>query len=464
MTVVVPVYGDLPSLLDCTDALLEQVDDSVDRVLFVNDCGPDADLIETALLARITGHPGFRYERNGRNLGFVGTCNRAVYELDRSDNDVLLLNSDTLPTAGFIDELCAVLHAAPEHGAVCARTNNGTIASLPFTLRDPSAGRTIERTAVVHAAVRDLLPRFTIAPVAMGFCLLIRRELIERYGLFDEAFSPGYGEENDFCLRIAADGYRAVIANRALVFHRGARSFTGARRAVLRTAHESLLVKRYPNYPAAVRTYLYQERDPIDALADAIVPGNSGFRILIDLEPRRHLDALDLCALDNAAEIARATGTRISVCVPDRLLNKIAPRYKELDVRSSSSLDGLWDAAIATGSSGSSERAIRLNRIAPRWAVLAETSALLHDHEGTIWLGSSTTPIADALARAPQWNVDPAQLRRRWRRITADLTVRQLDRVIVLPAATRLLQRVQRASPRVAAHARAVATRVLRRS
>ncbi len=80
--VVVPVYGDLESLLRCVDGLVEHLDTDRHRVLLVNDCGPDADTIERALLDRTAGLPGFRYERNDHNLGFVGTCNRAVTELD----------------------------------------------------------------------------------------------------------------------------------------------------------------------------------------------------------------------------------------------------------------------------------------------------------------------------------------------------------------------------------------------
>ncbi|MWN70131.1 glycosyltransferase family 2 protein, partial [Escherichia coli] len=50
VTVVVPVYGDLPSLLDCIASLVDHVDTSRHRVLLVNDCGPDADAIERAVL------------------------------------------------------------------------------------------------------------------------------------------------------------------------------------------------------------------------------------------------------------------------------------------------------------------------------------------------------------------------------------------------------------------------------
>ena len=190
--VVVPVYGDLESLLRCVDGLLEHLDTTVHRVLLVNDCGPDADAIERALLDRIGERPGFRYERNDHNLGFVGTCNRAVTELDTGGDAVLLLNSDAVPTAGFLDAMLAVLDE--EHtGVVTARSDNATIASIPYRLTNRGAARTEARTRTVWGALAPLLPVSQVMPVAMGFCFLTRRELVTEHGLFDEAFAPGYG-------------------------------------------------------------------------------------------------------------------------------------------------------------------------------------------------------------------------------------------------------------------------------
>ncbi len=180
VTIVVPIYGDLPTLTLCIESLKHNVNLKRNRVLIVNDCGPDADLIEESLLAQIEGWSSIRYERNERNLGFVGTCNRAAIELDPTDNDILLLNSDTVTTPGFLEELSDVLHLSPRHGIVCARSNNAVIASFPFALRAPTARSDSARAAEVHAALSGTLRRYSISPVAVGFCFLIRRELIAR--------------------------------------------------------------------------------------------------------------------------------------------------------------------------------------------------------------------------------------------------------------------------------------------
>src|SRR3989344_5765765 len=109
VTVVVPVYSDWQSLGVCIESLKKHLDKK-HKALLVNDCGPEADKLERNIRKAINSQPNFEYHRNPGNLGFVKTCNRAVFELDKSDNDVLLLNSDTEVTEGFLDEMLGVLY------------------------------------------------------------------------------------------------------------------------------------------------------------------------------------------------------------------------------------------------------------------------------------------------------------------------------------------------------------------
>lgn len=468
VTVVVPVYGDLPSLTACVESLTANIDQSRHRVLLMNDSGPDADEIEAALLELIAGQPAFFYERNPQNLGFVGNCNRAALEVDQTDNDILLLNSDTITTPGFLEELSEVLHAAPTHGAVCARSNNATIASLPFKLRDPAAGRSIERTAEVHEQLKNLLPRFSISPVSMGFCILIRRELIREHGLFDEVFAPGYGEENDFCLRIGQAGSSSLIAHRALVFHVGARSFVGARREALRSTHEKILVTRYPFYPAAVQRYLHQERDPVDAFADAMVPGDDVVRVLIDIDDAAggRIDPWHEQLL-GAANTLASDAVTFSVAVPDRAAAATARRFPKLRVARQSQLDGLWDVAVVRSEAPTSGQLARLNRTSLRWVVVGGTGGGDDIGFADAVLNPAEVSVAElprnVVERFGRSVVDVDALRRRWIALTSDpdylsgaSAPRERRRV-------RLLRRAERLAPGPVGLAKGVAKRVLGR-
>lgn len=282
VSVVIPVYSDWPSLRICIDSLKEHLDRR-HTVLLLNDCGPDSATIEKSILAAIKGHPNFTYAKNSTNLGFLKTCNRAVLELDSTSNDILLLNSDTKVTAGFLEEMLTVLYVSDTHGCVAPRSSNATIVTIPFIPRSPIEDRNQEYAAAVHQKVSQYLPRYWVAPVAVGFCMLIRRELIRRFGLFDEVYGLGYGEENDFCMRINQHGFSCVISNHSFVYHYESRSFTSERRKILVQKNEIELLRRYPHYYSWIDAYINKSMHPVDRFADLIGGPPSPFKVLVYL-------------------------------------------------------------------------------------------------------------------------------------------------------------------------------------
>lgn len=399
VTVVVPIYGDERSLIACVRSLIATVDSARDSVLLVNDCGPDADAIEIALLDVVADRRGFRYERNAQNLGFVGTCNRAALELDRSGNDIVLLNSDTVTTPGWLDELGSVLHDDARHGVVCARSTNATIASLPHRLKDPSASRTLERSVQVADALRDRLPRYSYPPVAMGFCFLVRRDLIDRFGLFDDVFAPGYGEENDFCLRMGTEGYLSVMAHRVLVVHEGARSFQDSRRARLRADHERILITRHPDYTDRMRDYLWRTIDPVDSFADVLAPLRHEVGAT-ERAPAVVVVAPDAPPVELATSIAALThDVRLTIVTSARSVAawQLAARISEVLVMGNEE-GRVWDLALCDSPS-TSEAALRAGHAAPRLGPLS------------LLTGQDAAGEVITAAQAP---VDDKALRLRW--------------------------------------------------
>ena len=86
-----------------------------------------------------------------------------------------------------------------------------------------------------------------------GFCMYIKRSVIEELGLFDDkTFGKGYGEENDFCYRALDHGYTNVLCDDTFIYHKGTQSFKKenmtASRAALIEEHMNLLRKKHPIY------------------------------------------------------------------------------------------------------------------------------------------------------------------------------------------------------------------------
>jgi len=270
VTIVVPVYKDWLTLNKCILSIKKYVKPN-HKVILVNDRSSEWQMMEENIQKSIEGFGAFEYYLNPENLGFVKTCNRAVTELDQTENDILLLNSDTEVTEGFLEELSEILHLCEKHGVVCPRSNNATILTMPVR-NNKGVLLDADVSYSVFLQLQSKLPRYSIVPTGVGFAFLIKRELIEKFGLFDEVYSPGYNEENDFCMRINQYGYNVIMANHAYVYHFESKSF-GSRKNELEIRNRNILLKKYPSFDGAVAQYFKHSMGPIEFYADLLVEG-----------------------------------------------------------------------------------------------------------------------------------------------------------------------------------------------
>jgi GT2 family glycosyltransferase len=256
VSIVIPAFGAADQLRACLDSLARHAPPGC-PVLIADDATPDNSVANVA--ASFEPNLALTYLRRPLNLGFVENCNDAIRSiLAGGDDDILLLNSDTEVTAGFLEEMWLVLHLHEKHGAVSPRSNNATIFSVP-----PSGGLRPDEAFQLWTSIRGLLPRYHVMPTAVGFCLLFKNIVLRRLGLFDPVYSPGYNEENDLICRINRHGYSAIAANRAFVFHFESSSF-GPRKKALERRNAATLSERYPEYRPKIARYQRHEMDPVD--------------------------------------------------------------------------------------------------------------------------------------------------------------------------------------------------------
>lgn len=272
VSIVIPAYGAADSLRLCLESLRDHAPDRC-TITVLDDATPDTSVESACEDFHI---PNFRYLRSPRNRGFVATCNWAAAEAREPRSDLLLLNSDTQVTEDFLPEMQAVLHLHEKHAVVTPRSNSATIFSVPFCGQEVEPAQSFQ----IWKQIRYLLPRYSIMPTAIGFCMLIKGEVLDRFGLFDDIYSPGYNEENDFVCRINRRGYSAVSANRAYVFHHESASF-GTRRTSLEARNRRILLERYPEYPRSIDDYVRFYADPLEYFAELYRPHRP--RILFDL-------------------------------------------------------------------------------------------------------------------------------------------------------------------------------------
>jgi GT2 family glycosyltransferase/glycosyltransferase involved in cell wall biosynthesis len=247
------------------------------RIIAVNDSPEDGELggVIDRACADSEAVP-IELIRNERNLGFVKSVNRALQLSIKEKRDVVLLNADTVVFEGALEEIARVACLDPMIGFVSPRSNNATICSLPHQPRSPQI--TPEEAYASFLELKWRLPRFRYVPVGVGFCLLIKSEILVEFGLLDEAYGHGYNEENDLMMRANRCGYRAALANHAFVYHTGGASFavSDCSSAVQEQQNSAILSHRYPEYYPSVARYTASPEYQAERRLDALVPYSDG--------------------------------------------------------------------------------------------------------------------------------------------------------------------------------------------
>ncbi len=278
VTVIVPVYQAPDDLARCLAALERTLPDGA-RVLLADDASPDPAV--PALLERFAAHArlSVRVARREANLGFVGNVNLAFAQ--SAPDDVILLNSDTVPAPGWYAAMLACAASDARIGTITPWSNNAEICSFPDLCRAAPVPDAAEAARIAQAAHRAGPRAYPELPTGVGFCMYVRRAMLDAIGDFDEAtFGRGYGEENDLCRRAAGHGWRNVLCDDAYVAHRGGASFgpTGHQPGGENLAR---LAARYPHYNAQVAQFILDDplaplRERIAAALDAASPPPAG--------------------------------------------------------------------------------------------------------------------------------------------------------------------------------------------
>lgn len=225
----------------------------VKEILVVNDC-PDSE--GSISLMDACRNAGLTYVENKENIGYLKTVNSAYERAKELGLNLILLNSDIIPCDGFLTEINNCFNLDSMLGVVSARSNNATICNMydePHFYEGQDSYRKYESDRRVFVKYS---PRISYVPVATGFCFAIRDSVIRAFHGFDEIYTVGYEEENDYCLRISERGFRIGVANKAFVIHLEGMSFglTDYREAV-RKRNANIIRDRYPFYEKLIENH-----------------------------------------------------------------------------------------------------------------------------------------------------------------------------------------------------------------
>lgn len=254
--IVIPVYQGMTDTLACLDSLKRTTPAGAYRCLVVNDASPDS-MLSAELQQRAHRGDLLLIERRF-NTGFVGAVNTA---LALAENDVVLLNADTLLTEGWLSQLQQAAYSAADIGTATPMSNHAELVSHPIPMTAGQAPDFHDAQGLSRLFAESLAPIAVDIPVGVGFCLYIKKAVLDGIGLLDESeIFRGYGEETDFCLRASQRGWRHICAPRAYVAHQGSVSFS-AEKNMLALHNITQLKLRYPDHSQQYQQFL--RKDPL---------------------------------------------------------------------------------------------------------------------------------------------------------------------------------------------------------
>lgn len=172
---------------------------------------------------------------NSANLGF-GAANNLGFA-QAQGHYILLVNSDLQMTSTALQSMLAFMETHPRAGMCGPRVleSDGATISPWCARRDPHPWDVFCEYAFLMRLFPNqrLFARYVMGEwdhisnrevdALTGACLLVRREVIEQIGGFDEQFFM-YGEDLDWCRRIRRIDWQVWYVASAEVYHEGAHS------------------------------------------------------------------------------------------------------------------------------------------------------------------------------------------------------------------------------------------------
>ena len=210
VSIVVPVYNQFDYTYACLRSILLEITDVPYEIIVADDVSTD----ETREILRYFGH--IKVVRHEHNLGFLHNCNRAAKQA--AGRYVVFLNNDTRVRPGWLSSMTALM----EHDATIGMTGSKLLypdgrlqEAGGIVWRDASGwnfGRFDDAAKSAYNYVKE-------TDYLSGASIMVRHDLWQEIGGFDERYAPAYYEDTDLAFEIRRRGFRVMYQPKSEVIH-----------------------------------------------------------------------------------------------------------------------------------------------------------------------------------------------------------------------------------------------------
>jgi GT2 family glycosyltransferase len=163
--------------------------------------------------------PGARIIQNEKNLGFARGYNQGIKA--SSGKYIILINNDCIVSKNWLSNMLSCADSDPAIGMVGPRGNH--INGVQRIDREFSDLQEFHNYAASFNKPNPL--KWFEVNKLVGFCILVKREVVKKIGYFDEAYGIGTHEDIDYTLRAKQAGFKLFCAGDVFLYHFSHRTF-----------------------------------------------------------------------------------------------------------------------------------------------------------------------------------------------------------------------------------------------
>ena len=211
VSVIIPAFNKWEYTFKCLFTLLQNTQGVEYETIVIDNASSDDTPAGLPMLE------GVRVHRNEVNLGFARACNQGA-QLAKGKY-LLFLNNDTEPQPDWLLPMVQIVEADPTVAMVGSKLlfPDGTIqhGGVGFIYGAPYP---ISPVHIHYRKPAEASQQLLELNAVTAACFLIRREVFEKLGGFDEGFVNGY-EDIDLCLRVRQADGRIIYTPDSVVIH-----------------------------------------------------------------------------------------------------------------------------------------------------------------------------------------------------------------------------------------------------
>jgi GT2 family glycosyltransferase/glycosyltransferase involved in cell wall biosynthesis len=215
-SIIIPCFNQIAHTEACLKSLRETLPpDFNGEILVVDDASTDD--TEARLQARTNDGFSVTVIRNRKNLGFIGSCNKAARAA--TGEILVFLNNDTVCLPNWLPPLLRTFREHTEAGAV------GGKLIYPEGILQEAGGLVFDDGSAANFGRDDQNPDHPLysflreVDYCSGALLATRRDLFLKLRCFDERYKPAFYEDTDYCFRIREAGCRVYFQPESAVVH-----------------------------------------------------------------------------------------------------------------------------------------------------------------------------------------------------------------------------------------------------